>query len=232
MVYVLFAKKDIIVYDTIKFPQGYSQKIANISEGDPMYAASLVLLNDSNYYWHVWVDSMSGYVKENPDNIKCPDSVREEFKKANPKYDSLRLHRANKLMMYIKLTKKIEILELELKKRKVGLALNDWSWDYPNEYSSFTDVSFTLTNYSPKTIKYIWFYLNAYDAVGGKLTNYGKSTIILKGVGPIPFENEGTYSFENVFYSKIVHKMKIIKIKCQYMDNTFKEYVGNNLIIE
>lgn len=232
LVHILIAKKDILVYDTIKFPEEYNQRVANISEGDYMYAASLVLLKDNNYYWHVWVDSMPGYIKDDQLNIECSDSIREEFKKCNPKYDSLRLSKAHKFMMYVKLTDKINKLDFQLNARKLGLLINDWSWSYPNDYSSFTDVSFTLTNYSPKAIKYIWFYLNAFDAVGGKLVNYGKSLITLKGVGPIPFEHKGSYDFENVFYSKVIHTMKIVKIKCQYMDNTFKEYTGKNILIE
>lgn len=232
LAYILKANYNMSMYDSIRGVRGYDKMVSFIKTGDIMYAASLIKFEDNNYYWHVWVDSVCGYVKDDPYYIDCPDSIRQSYKNIGSKNDSLRLRQCNRLMNYVKVTNKINRLENEIKYLKNGFLINDWSWAYSNEYSSFIDVSFTVTNYADKTIKYVWVYLNAYDAVDTKLSYLGKSIITLKGVGPIPFKSQGDYNFDDVFYSKIVNKIKIVKVRIQYMDNSFKEYIGKNIMID
>ena len=220
------------MYDSIRGVHGYDRMVSFIKTGDVMYAASLIKFEDNNYYWHVWVDSVSGYVKDDISYIDCPDSIRESYKNIGSKNDSFRLTRCNRLMNYVKVTNKINRLENEIKYLKNGLAIDEWSWSHRNEYSAFINVSFSVTNYADKTIKYIWFYLNAFDAVDTKLSYLGKSVITLKGVGPIPFKHMGEYDFEDVFYSKIAHTLKVIKVRVQYMDNSFKDFPSKNLLIK
>jgi ribosome-associated toxin RatA of RatAB toxin-antitoxin module len=63
------------------------------------------------------------------------------------------------------------------------------------------------------------------------LTSMGKSVVEMKGIGPIPSMEVGSWEFERVFSSRVVNEVKIRKVKIQYMDNTFKEYPNVKLIL-
>ncbi|MBW7914027.1 MAG: hypothetical protein H3C54_10110 [Taibaiella sp.] len=103
-----------------------------------------------------------------------------------------------------------------------AIHVSEWSWDYESEYSHAPDVYFKFLNATKKRIKYVWITLSAYDAVGGRLTSFGQSTVTLKAIGPIEVMGFAEYSFERVFYSKVIDKMKIATIKVQYFDGTYK----------
>ena len=107
--------------------------------------------------------------------------------------------------------------------REKNLVLWEWSWSYP-EYSSFVDVDITIINPYKKKIKYIWFSFNAFNPVDDPVRDGFNGAVIktVKGVGPIEYSKTGTYEFENVFYSKVIEKMRVSSIKIQFFDGTIK----------
>ena len=107
--------------------------------------------------------------------------------------------------------------------REKNLVLWEWSWSYP-EYSSFVDVDITIINPYKKKIKYIWFSFKAFNPVDGPVRDGFNGAVIktVKGVGPIEYSKTGTYEFENVFYSKVIEKMRVSSIKIQFFDGTIK----------
>jgi hypothetical protein len=101
---------------------------------------------------------------------------------------------------------------------------------YPVEQYSFTGAKFKIINYNKKTIKYITF--NFYgknavdDKVGGNLSR--------KGIGPVEQYAEGEWSFENVWLTNIVEKLKLTSVNIIYMDGSIKNLpiTPSNRIIE
>ncbi len=125
--------------------------------------------------------------------------------------------------------RKIDSLKTQIDKhlssyRLKNWVLWDWSWFYPNEYSSFADVYVEVINPFPKKIKYIWFTLKAFNAVDDLIKNgiSGASSVTVKGIGPIDYSDRATYNFESVFYSKVINSMMLSQIKIQFFDGTVK----------
>lgn len=99
--------------------------------------------------------------------------------------------------------KKIEQHKLSILETKVGGS------DY------YSDVTIKIENLSPRTIKYIWFTLTAYNAVDDAI-----STKTLKGVGPVARNETGEWTFELAFISRVLDYTRTVGIKIQYTDGT------------
>ncbi len=113
-----------------------------------------------------------------------------------------------------------------------GLAILEWSFYDESEYTDGTSVKIKVYNPTPKTIKYLWFTFIGFNPVGDKVTDYKRGTnITMKGVGPIKTEESGTYSYEYVWFTDLVETAKILSIKIQYMDGSFKTIANPKEII-
>ncbi len=119
----------------------------------------------------------------------------------------------------------VKILEKTYSKlRTNNLFLYEWSWSYPNEYSSFTDISVTVLNPFKQKVKYLWFTFRAFNPVGDIVKDglTGKADKTVQGIGPIEYGDQGSYTFESVFYSKVIESMKVTQIKIQFFDGSVK----------
>jgi hypothetical protein len=116
--------------------------------------------------------------------------------------------------------------------RRRNIIIIDFSWSYPNEYSSFADVSITVLNPFKKKIKYISFSLQAFNPVDDLVKDgfTGASTKIVKGVGPINYGESGSYEFESVLYSKVIETMKIKSLTLLFFDGSTKT-ISNPIIL-
>lgn len=105
-----------------------------------------------------------------------------------------------------------------------NIVVYNWSWNYPNEYSSFVNVDIKIINPYKKRIKYAWVSFYAKNAVGDpvkdRITNSPNKTV--RAIGPIDPKETGSYTFENVYYSKVIESLKIIQIKIQFFDGSIK----------
>lgn len=108
--------------------------------------------------------------------------------------------------------------------RNKNWVLWEWSWNYPNEYSKFADVSIDVINPYKSKIKYISFTIKAFNPVGDVVRDgISRATSkTVRGVGPIEYGDHGLYNFESVIYSSVIEKMQIIQIKIQFFDGTTK----------
>jgi hypothetical protein len=83
-----------------------------------------------------------------------------------------------------------------------------------DDYS--VDFKVTISNFDKRPIKYVWATVAAYNPVNDVI-----KTKTVEMVGPI--YKDGSYNFENVFYTKVFDYGKIIKLKIQYMDGKIRE---------
>jgi len=113
-----------------------------------------------------------------------------------------------------------------------GLAILDWSFYDESEYTEGTSVKINVYNPTAKTIKYIWFTFAGYNPVGDKVVDRRRgANITMKGVGPIKPEASGSYEYSYVWFTDMVETAKIITIKIQYMDGSFKTVANPKDII-
>ena len=189
-------------------------------------SSNSTLYADSINFLHIYFGKGNGFIVDNNDN-SCDSCGDFNYSNLHD-YDVERLNSGwdndlerfaitkNEYPIYFK---KIE--EIETKHRSCGLAF-DYYWEYANEYSNAISVKYALVNLSKDPIKYIWLYISCYDAVQGKLTSRGKEEISMKGIGPIYSKQRADYTFDNVFWSKVVDDVKVDKITVQYMNGKTK----------
>ena len=91
----------------------------------------------------------------------------------------------------------------------VGINLSDTDNDY------VTGIRFSVFNFSKKKVKYIYATVSAYNAVDDLV-----SKKVATGVGPILPGDNGAYSFDNLFFSKIIESVKITSLKLLYFDGS------------
>jgi hypothetical protein len=171
-----------------------------------------------------------------PDIYKRFDFALQEYTKANANANA-----ENIILQKIqeeKEKREVDSLRKELDKslatfRSKNYVLWGWSWSYPNEYSSFAAVDITVINPYKQKIKYLWFTFTATNPVGDPVRDgiTGKTEKTVRGIGPIEYSAKGSYTFENVFYSKVIETMKIKQIKIQFFDGSVK-VISNPVSLE
>lgn len=211
--------------------------ILTIGPEDDFFAFSYKQTSAFNY-WHVVYKGTVGWVWDNYSYCLYDDAQKNKLATIGLSGDSIRMRRAillddavtkiSKAQHSIDSLEKVkDSLDIEMKlikARQAGLGIYAFNYDYPNEYSSFVDIKISVFNFSKKTIKYVYFFFSAEDAVGGKINSFGKTVFNAKGVGPIEPNDGGAYEFDNLIYSKIVDYVYPVKIDVEYMDGTKKSY--------
>lgn len=113
-----------------------------------------------------------------------------------------------------------------------GLAVAEWSFYDESEYTNGTSVKIVVSNPTKKIIKYIWFTFTGFNSVGDKIIDAKRgSNIIMQAIGPINPEETATYEYKYVWFSDLVESAKIVSIKVQYMDGSFKTIIKPSDII-
>lgn len=159
----------------------------------------------------------------NASNLLTKDSYYDKLKLlTQERYDSFR---SNSIALGARLND-YNILKAQEKLesyRTKGIGILDWEFYDESEYTEGTSVKLTVYNPTKKTIKYIWFTFLGLNPVGDKVTDRNRGTYItMKGIGPLAPSKIATYEFDYVWFTDIVEKVKIIKVKVQYMDGTIK----------
>lgn len=155
-------------------------------------------------------------ISENDANyIKSIDSVQENIlaekiiNLAKQKFDEIKSQVDAKVKLY------------KAKALQKGMLIKASKVVDQSEYTNGTGYEISFRNTSKKTIKYVWFSIKGINAVDDLV-----STEIIKCIGPIEPNHEGTYSFDYVWYTDVVQTSKIPLVKIQYMDGSIKQIVS------
>ena len=92
---------------------------------------------------------------------------------------------------------------------------------------------FKFFNCFNKSIKYIEMTLVAYNAVGDvQRDDIGRSSVKVKGIGPIAPDESGTYDWDELFWddNDIIERVVPTKITITFMDGTIKSFSGKSNI--
>lgn len=198
--------------DRYSFPVK-SYKSYNVKTRQIVFFDSSAVHNHSNAFFNT-LSLNSDSIKSELDLIPKRFAEIERLKIQN---DSLRIvNQAQKEIQNIK---------------RQGLGILDWSV-FSQEYSDFSGVYISYINTSKKTIKYIWVYVQAYNAVNDPVKPFYGTGLLGsgKGVGPIEPGDKGSYEFESIWYSNTLDHCKLKSIKVQYMDGSFKTFNSPNSI--
>lgn len=187
---------------------------------------------DTSILWveKVFVENYRGIENELTEIKKNIPGLRDRYLLAIKERSKIEIEDSLRAIEQIKTDKLIEdSLKKELDKsltilRTKNIVLVDWSWNYPNEYSSFTEVKVQVINPFKQKIKYIWFSFKALNDVNDPVKDgiSGATLKTVQGIGPIEYGGTGTYTFETVFYSKVIATLKMTQIKIQFFDGTTK----------
>ncbi|WP_231464786.1 hypothetical protein [Pedobacter sp. Leaf132] len=93
----------------------------------------------------------------------------------------------------------------------IAINLSDSDDDY------VTGIRFSVFNFSKKKIKYVYATVSAINPVGDLV-----SKKVATGVGPILAGESASYSFDNLFFSRVAERVKISVLKVLYFDGTSK----------
>ncbi|MFY9160645.1 hypothetical protein [Aquirufa ecclesiirivi] len=117
--------------------------------------------------------------------------------------------------------------------KTVGVILMNYSVEDVSEVTDGVTAKFEVFNPTNKTIKYVTFYVSGINAVGDKVYNSRQRSNIseFRGVGPIKSNETASYEWEYAWFTDVVETLKIIKVKIQYMDGSFKTVTTPNTII-
>lgn len=119
--------------------------------------------------------------------------------------------------------KKVADYIAELNSKKIyGIAISDYTVT-GESYSGGIEIEFY--NPTAKTIKYIWITTRPINPVG----DLAATPKTVQAIGPIKPKETGSYEFEDIYFSKVIDKISVTKLKIQYMDGTIKELIGTTL---
>ena len=119
------------------------------------------------------------------------------------------------------------------KQRAVGIILLDYSVEDVSEVTDGVTAKFEVFNPTNKVIKYVTFYVFGINPVGDYVYNVRQYSNIseFRGVGPIKPKESANYEWEYAWFTDVVEKLKIIKVKIQYMDGSTKIVTNTKSLI-
>jgi hypothetical protein len=116
---------------------------------------------------------------------------------------------------------------------KEGIIITNLQLFDESEYTSGTGCKIDFINLSKKTIKYITFVFQGYNAVNDIVFDplTGKNSVSIKGIGPIDNNESAGYEKNYAWHTDIVQDIKIKSIVIQYMDGSTKQVLNPHSLI-
>jgi hypothetical protein len=181
----------------------------------------------SNFkYYEVAYGGESYFVyKENVTLTSSPYDFYSLLKLDKTLVDSIRVNAIILSKLYFE-RKRQDAINFMVKCKKIGLLISKNSIYDESEFTNGTGFQCEVVNLSDKTIKYITFSIQGYNAVNDKVSTIKQ----LKGIGPITKNSSSEYTFEYVWFTDIVRSYKIVLIKLQFTDGSIKNITNTDLI--
>lgn len=142
------------------------------------------------------------------------DEVKEEFAK-----------RARRISISMRKDQLQSLLDAVKSHKKSGLTVASSKIYDESEYTEGTSFAVEVINPTNKVIKYVWFTIVGYNAVGDPVVDRmrGTSSITVRGIGPIAPDASGEYSWKYLWHTDLVETFKLSRIKVQYMDGSVRQ---------
>lgn len=109
----------------------------------------------------------------------------------------------------------------------------DLQYGWTSGHNSVGGIGLQLTfkNMSEKTIKYIYFYFFAYNAVGDvqECSTTGKVKACLKYTGPLEPEKVARNTWDCVWYNSTISTCTLSEVEIEYMDGSTEKIDGGQV---
>lgn len=112
-----------------------------------------------------------------------------------------------------------------------GHTTSDGLWWYGPNSAGGVGTQLQFRNISTKTIKYIYFYVEAYNQVKDiqSCTVTGKTQACLKYTGPLEPNKGHISTWENVWYNNTISYLKVTQAEVEYMDGSKETIDAKNI---
>jgi hypothetical protein len=180
------------------------------------------LYKDYSEYYEVYYKSVKGFLHSY--SIELSDSTKLFLKERGEKNKGLRERQAKHYDSLYRVIETEKAKKLLSKYKQMQFVIQRYEIFSHNKYSEATDLTVDFFNGTSKTIKYIWFDFVPFNRVGDVVSDMGKTSKQVKGIGPIEPFSGGSLTFEYLFFKSIIECVKITAIKVQYTDGTTKSF--------
>jgi hypothetical protein len=249
---VLFNNKKLCCApDNLESTEGNYKELTNINPKDlkKYVEATLVLLTkvDSLNKIKFETDSLEA-IQFRRDSIAKKEKETKEATERERKFqielqeieamirqDELNLAKQNRSDSIAKEKKNKEYKRILALGKMEGLLITEFKVFDESEITSGTGLKISCFNTSKKTIKYLNFSFQGFNAVDDVVIEPITRTSIIKfkGIGPIESGEIASYEKSYFWFTDIVQYAKIKSISIQYLDGTVKQVRNpNSLIIE
>lgn len=116
-----------------------------------------------------------------------------------------------------------DVMDTLKRHRKSGVMVVSSSIADESEHTEGTSFSIEVINPGDKPIKYVWFTVVGYNAVGDPVRSKFGASSTVKAIGPIAPSASASYEWKYLWFTDIVETFKVPKIKVQYMDGSTGE---------
>lgn len=130
---------------------------------------------------------------------------------------------AERFAIYLREKELSEVVATLKRHKKSGLTVVSSSIADVSEHTQGTSFAIEVLNQADKPIKYVWFTVVGYNAVGDPVRRRSGTAATVKGIGPIAPGDSASYDWDYLWMTDIVESFKIPKIKVQYMDGSVRE---------
>ena len=199
--------------EVVKTQNPFSEVIYKIPPNS--WVSLLKTINNQIFY--IKYDTITGYILSKDLSMTLDkyeiDSINNGIKRLK---DSIELNKLNNQILLLQsktdsLSKYLELFEKTLCENCLYANAIPSS-----EYKNIYNLNITVLSKYKKSIKYITFYVQAFNPVNDKIG----PLIENKAVGPINYNENVKYDFDNAIISKSLKYIKLIKVKVEFMDKT------------
>lgn len=199
----------------------YSKSTTNLSANDIVKIAGITVCINDNKFFYKAVFNGENLLIDSSAISSDVDIVRKFGAMDTTQYLNY-LEKVLRLDHYMMLSDTLKAKKELLEKGKSGLVILNYKVYDQSEYTDGTGFRVEVLNTSQKTIKYITFSYVGYNAVDDPVSQYGKSLVTLRGIGPIKQGETASYDKDYAWLTDIVQRGDIKSISIQYTDGTSK----------
>jgi hypothetical protein len=205
----------------------------DVDEGDKVVVVGEVECNDTYPtrrvdFYEIMISGKTYYTKK--ENVLLNDEDKKRFESLPPSALLDLKQNAMEVFQYIRKKELKEAFNAIEKTKKHGLTLIHNSIFKTSEYTEGTGFKVTVFNPTNKVIKYIHFTVIGYNAVKDPVPTIRAkkkvTSITVKGIGPIPEGQSGSYNWDYMWFTDLVQTHKLTSIKIEYMDGS-KRTINN-----
>lgn len=156
-------------------------------------------------------------------DLEISEQEAAEIKSLSAEQKPAYSNKAERVALHLREKELSDVIATLKRHKKSGLTVVSSSIADVSEHTQGTSFAIEVLNQADKQIKYVWFTVVGYNAVGDPVRRSSGTAATVKGIGPIAPGDSASYDWDYLWMTDIVESFKIPKIKVQYMDGSIRE---------